>query len=116
MNLLLKTSERALISFSSQELHGIASALGEVCAAANVGDDEFRGRFGADRSLFVDLRERLLAELKPQLRTYELVNAWAEPASVMVRAITVHGDPVEMSTSEAEGFLGKLKAAIEQAS
>jgi hypothetical protein len=62
------------------------------------------------------LQEQLLLEPTPQQRAYESVNAWSEPASVMVRAVTVHGDPVEMSTSEAESFVSDLKAAIEQAS
>jgi hypothetical protein len=62
-----------------------------------------------------------LASLRAQTETCpisddpEFVDAWADDASVQVRAITVHADPVDMGTEEARDFAQRILAAIDVA-
>ena len=116
MNLLLQTTERALISLTSDELLGLMNALNEVCNGVHIPDSEFETRLGASRHVLSELHSKLSSEVPPQLRAYEVVDVYAEPASLMVRAVSVFGDPVEMSTTEAMAFVDKLELAIKAAS
>jgi hypothetical protein len=65
--------------------------------------------------------EQYLAYLRPQIETcsvsdnYELVDAWADGASVQVRAITVHADPVDMGTEEARDYARRILDAANAA-
>lgn len=116
MNLILQTSERTLVSLSKDELFGVANALNEVCNGIDIPDTEFRTRLGVDRSLLIELHQRLIAKPEESVCKYERVDVWPEPASVMVRAVSVYGGPVEMSTSEAEALIEQLRQSIAAAS
>jgi hypothetical protein len=116
MNHVLHTSKRTLVSLSSEELLGLVNALNEVCNGINVPETEFQTRLGVSKALLFELHQGLLAEPDESALKYERVDAWAEPASVMVRAVSVFGDAVEMSTLEAEAFISQVQQAIETAS
>ena len=116
MNLLLQTNERTLISLTSDELLGLTNALNEVCNGAYIPDSEFETRLGSSRHVLTELLSKLSTEVPSQLGDYEVVDVYAEPASIMVRAVSVFGDPVEMSTTEALAFVDKLELAIRAAS
>ena len=113
MNIVLQTSERALLSISSQELVGLVNALNEVCNGIHISDSEFNSRLGVDRTLLASLHQELLAQSSEPAGEFQRVDVWAEPAFVMLRAISVYGDPVEMSTSEAEALVGQLQRSIQ---
>jgi len=117
MHLVLKSGERSLVSLSNDELLGIVNALNEVCNGVGIPDAAFSTRIGVDRAFLQDLQRQLLAQPPEQLLRYELVSVWAEPtSSVMVRAVTAFGDPVEMNSSEAALLVSQLQSAIEEAS
>lgn len=101
---------------SRDELLGLANALNEVCNGIHIPDTEFQSRLGVDQALLIELHKRLLAEPDESVCKYERGDVWAEPASVMVRAVSVYGGPVEMSTSEAETLVEQLRQSIEAAS
>ena len=116
MNIVLQTSDRTLLSLSSDELLGVVNALNEVCNGVHISDGDFQSRLGVDRTFLNDLHQALLAEPHNAVRKYQCIDVWAEPASVMVRAVSAYGDPVEMSTKEAEDFVEELRKCIEVAS
>lgn len=116
MNIVLQTSERTLLSVSAQELVGLINALNEVCNGVHIPDSEVGSRLGVDRAFLASLHQELLAQPSEPAAEFQRVDVWAEPASVMLRAISVYGDPVEMSTSEAEALVGQLQQSIEAAS
>jgi hypothetical protein len=116
MNLLLQTQERALISLSSEELVSLANTLNEVCNGIHIDDDELESRLGTSRKALLELHATLLSKMDVTTQKYELVEAFPAPASVMVRAISVYGDPVELSTSEAQKLVDDLQQALQVAS
>ena len=116
MNILLQTQERALISVSSAQLVSLANALNEICNGIQIGEGEFESRIGAPRKTLLELHATLLSKMDVTEQEYELVEVYPEPASVMVRAVSVYGDPVELSTSEAQKLVDDLKQAIQVAS
>lgn len=117
MHLVLKSGERSLVSLSNDELQGIVNALNEVCNGVGIPDAAFSTRIGVDRAFLQDLQRQLLAQPPEQLLRRELVSVWAEPtSSVMLRAITAFGDPVEMNAPEAALLVSQLQTAIEEAS
>jgi hypothetical protein len=116
MNRVLQTSERVLISLSAEELLGVVNALNEVCNGIHIHEAEFTSRLGVARSVLEDLHKGLLAAPAEAFASYECLDVWAEPASVMVRAVSVYGDAVELSTTEAETLVNRLKTSIEAAS
>lgn len=116
MNVVLKTGERTLVSLSADEVLGIANALNEVCNGVHISDAEFSTRLGVQRAALADLLRQFNSEPAEAVRKYELVDVWAEPASLMLRSVTVFGDAVEMSTSEAKSVVCQLEGAIAAAS
>jgi len=116
VNLLLQTEDRTLISLSSSELVSLANALNEVCNGAHIGEREFESRLGTSRKELLALHSALLAKVDSPNQEYEVIAVHPEPASVMVRAISVWGDPVELSTAEAQRLIETLQNAIQAAS
>lgn len=116
MNLLLKTDERALLSLSNAELLGLVNALNEVCNGLHIAESEFESRLGTPRQSLKALHAALLQQSEAAASAYEIVQVFPEPASVMVRAISVYGDPVELSTAEAQKLANDLVQAIDAAS
>ncbi|HWA76842.1 MAG TPA: hypothetical protein VG937_31125 [Polyangiaceae bacterium] len=98
MNLTHRTRYQALVSLSSTELGLIEQALARLDSPD---------------------AQQCLASLRSQTETRtvsddaEFVDAWADGASVQVRAITVHADPVDMGTEEARDFARRILSAAD---
>jgi hypothetical protein len=116
MNFVLQTTDRFLASLSRDELGGISNALNEVCNGVHIEDAEFQTRLGVTRSFLQQvlstIGRHLVATSEP---ADESTSAWADGASVQVRAISVFGDPVDMSTDEARAFAALINDAISEA-
>ena len=116
MNFILQTSERLLVSLSREELRGISNALNEVCNGIHIDEAEFQTRLGVTRSFLqqalTTIGGRLVATPEPN---YDCATAWADGASVQIRAISVFGDPVDMGADGARDFAALITDAITQA-
>jgi hypothetical protein len=112
MNLLLQSGERTLVSLSAEELLGITNALNEVCHGIQIPESEFQARVGVTREFLVGTLAALRAEAHPSRRASELVSAWEDHGSVMVRVVTAFGDPVEMGETAVTEFAEQLRQAI----
>jgi hypothetical protein len=105
MNMIMRTRARALLSISPEELAAIQEALAEAGASAAV--------------------RQCLAELNAQLESCplsetedadaDLLNVWADGASVQVRAITAYADPVDLGSEEAREFAARILACAAEA-
>ncbi|MCY3003059.1 MAG: hypothetical protein NTV21_14750 [Planctomycetota bacterium] len=112
MHTVLRTPNQALISLTNAEMLVLTDILRHARHHRDLGESEFRLRFGADRESASALHDAMLAT--PRQQQLETAEVWAEPgSSVMLRAITVHGDPVELSEHEAREFAERLRQAIE---
>ena len=116
MKFVLQTGDRFLVSFSREELGGISNALNEVCNGVHIDDTEFQTRLGVTREFLQQaltaIGARLVTTPEP---TYDCATAWADAASVQIRAISVFGDPVDMSVDQARDFAALVNDAITQA-
>jgi hypothetical protein len=100
MNIIHRTNDRVLLSLTSTEVEVIEQAL-------SLGASSSR----APECLAL-LREQLGS--RPVSEQPEIVSVWTDGASVQVRAITVHADPVDMGEAEARAFAHRiLKCASE---
>lgn len=114
MHIVLRTKDRALVSLTAEELLLITHGLGQATDQRDLGDAEFRRRFGGERAKVAALHGALLESSPERRQEIETAEVWAEPGrSVMLKAISVDGDPVELSTDEAREFAERLRAAIE---
>lgn len=46
---------------------------------------------------------------------WDVMNAWEDGGAVLVRAISVHGDPLDMSSEEARRFAAQIVKAADAA-
>lgn len=114
MHTVLRTPDQALISLTNAEMLVLTDILRHAGHHRELGASEFRLRFGADRESVSELHDAMLASARQQ--ELETAEVWAEPGcSVMLRVITVHGDPVELSAHEAREFAERLHKSIEAA-
>lgn len=114
MHTVLRTPDRALISLSHAEMLVLTDILRHAAQHRELGEPEYRLRFGADIESVSALRDAMLAPARRQ--DLETADVWAEPgSSVKLRVITVHGDPVELSVHEARVFAERLHRSIEAA-
>lgn len=116
MNVVLNSSERALVSLSRDELLAMNNALNEICNGLHIDDRDFETRVGINRSAVAELLAEVGAALDASAATPEVAHVWSESGAVMVKAITVFGDPVELGEREAAAFAGDLTRAREDAS
>jgi len=116
MNFVLQSSDQTLLSISAEELRGVTNALNEVCNGIHIPEASFQTRLGVSREFLSSLLGALLAEPHPTRRGSDLANAWAEHGAVMVRAISVFGDPIEMGETQSAAFSEQLRQAIAEAS
>ena len=100
MNLTHRTRDQALVSLSTKELGLIQQALARLDSPEA-------------QQCLASLRSQ--AETRPVSDDLEFVDAWADGASVQVRAITVHADPVDMGTEEARAFARRILTAADVA-
>ena len=100
MNVIRRTRERVLVSLTTAELDTVEQALARSTSSA------------AAQECLAQLRSRL-GELQISDDS-ELLDAWADGASVQVRAITAHGDPVDMGTDEARAFVERIREAVNE--
>jgi hypothetical protein len=116
MNIVLKSNDRTLLSISSEELLGLTNALNEVCNGIHISKTEFETRLGVSRQLLTDLLKQLNSEPHAARRAPELLDFWVDQGSVMIQAISVFGDPVEMGETQSSELAELLKKAITDAS
>lgn len=98
MHVVAQHQDRILLSIGTGDLHVLIAALaGQSSTEA----------------------QRLLSQLQSELvrarQASELVEAWADHGSVQVRAITVHGDPLDLSEVEARAFAARILTAADEA-
>ena len=115
MKIVLRTEKQILLTLSSEEICGIATALNEVCNGIDIEDSEFETRLGASRESLRGILSSINETPHDSSRAYERSDVWEEIGVVMVRVLSVFGDPVEMNTTEATEFVATLQNAITQA-
>jgi hypothetical protein len=116
MHLIRKTKQRYLVSLTPEELTGISNALNEVCNGVDIGDAEFQTRLGHPRSQLAGILHQLgEAFAAADADSMEVADVWSDGGSVQVRAISVSGDPVDMSTEEALSFAGLITRCAHEA-
>ena len=115
MNKVLGTADRTLLSITTEELVAVMNALNKVCNGVQIEDWEFQTRLGVTRESLRALLRDLKLDPHPAHQASELLEAWGD-GGVMVRAISVYGDPLEVGEAEAQAFAEQLKTAIRQAS
>jgi hypothetical protein len=116
MNFVLQSNQSSLLSVSPEELLAVTNALNEVCNGIDIPDAEFQTRIGVSREFLATLLGRLLGEVHPDRLAPQIAHVWTDHGSLMVRAVTAFGDPVEMGESEAAEFSKQLRQAIAAAS
>ena len=116
MHTVLRTPECLLLSLSSQELTALSNVVNEVCNGVHTADAEFETRLGVSRQALLGLLSAINAEPHPSRCVAQLLTAWEDQGAVMVRALSVYGDPVELGETEAGEFAAQLARAIQDAS
>jgi hypothetical protein len=94
MNIIHRTREAALISVTSAELEAIEQALATSTSST------------AAQECLARLRKDLGS--RPVLAEHDILNVRADGAAVLVRAISVYSDPVDMSSEEARAFAQRI--------
>jgi hypothetical protein len=116
MHLIRKTKQRYLVSLTPEELTGISNALNEVCNGVDIADAEFQTRLGYSRSRLTSILQQLgEAFAAADANSMEVSDAWSDAGSVQVRAISVSGDPVDMSAEEALSFAALITRCAHEA-
>jgi hypothetical protein len=94
MKVVYRTQARILLSVTADELACIKQGLAES------------GAIGPARLCLDQLDTEL--DTHPVSDGDELLQAWADGASVQVRAITAFGDPADLGTEEAREFATRI--------
>jgi hypothetical protein len=94
MNIVVRTGDRTLLSLATTKLEVIEQALDQSGASE------------AAKDCLARLREQLGS--RPMSGGNDSVEVWADGASIQVRAITAHGDPVDMGSEEARDFARRI--------
>lgn len=116
MNLIHKTKQRYLVSLTPDELTGISNALNEVCNGVHIADAEFQTRLGHPRSELAAILQRIGEFFAADnADSMEILDTWSDGATVQVRAISVSGDPVDMSTEDALSFATQITRCAHEA-
>ena len=116
MNLIHKTKQRYLVSFTPEELTGIVNALNEVCNGVLIADGEFQARFGHTRLELANILQRFGESFAADnADSMEIAEAWSDGGSIQIRAISVSGDPVDMNAEEALSFAAIITRCAHEA-
>ena len=111
MNLVLANANRLLISVSRDALVGINNAVNEICNDGDLDDSEFQTRLGCSRAELREVLRGISGALSAApASSSELVSSVRDGSAVQVRAISVFGDPIDMSGDEARAFAEDLLA------
>jgi hypothetical protein len=98
MNTVIAAKTQFLVSLSSEELTALANCANEVLHNSTVDEHDCATRVGIDheklRSLHRDLITAIDSEKAPDT---EVFDAWHDGASIQIRAISVFGDPADLS-------------------
>jgi hypothetical protein len=116
MHLTRKTKQQYLVSLTEAELTGMSNALNEVCNGVHIDDVEFQTRLGyncAELALILQGLGECIAA--PNAGSMETAEAWSDAGAVQVRAISVSGDPVDMSADEARAFAASITRCAHEA-
>jgi hypothetical protein len=116
MNLVLRSSDCALLSITAEELVTLSNALNEVCNGIHIDDRDFQTRVGVDRGVAIEMLRRIGLAINAPVSDGEIAQTWSDSGTVMVKAITAFGDPVELSEPESRDFAESLATAIREAS
>lgn len=100
MHVVAQHQGRVLLSFGADDFQALTEALAARATA------EVRHKV-----LLARIRDALLGARQ----TDELADAWADGGSVQVKAITIFGDPLDMSSEEARAFAARISSAATQA-
>lgn len=100
MNTVIKTKDRALISIDNDEMLIIVNALNEVINNSDIDEVDCHTRIGVDLKRLKEMQQTAIKLLKSTEYKYEVASVWKDGESVQVKAITVHGDPIDMDRDE----------------
>lgn len=116
MRVVLANAARLLVSIPREKLVGMSNAVNAICNGVDIDPTEFESRLGLSREELVQILDelRMLVNL-PGKPTYDTLSVWADGASVQVRAITVHGDPIDMGTEQAREFASEICDTVKKA-
>ncbi len=115
MKTVLRTQTRVLLSLSAEELTGIANAINEVCNGVAIQDSEFQTRLGVSRSFLQALIQAMPSQEASPTEPDQAVAVWEDCGSVMLKAFTAFGDPVELGERESKDLLEKFAQAVKAA-
>lgn len=104
MHIITRGSGRILASFEEAEQRLLLEALGALAE-----------RGGRSAAVADELAARLREGCATAPIVPELTSAWADGASVQVRAIAASGDPVDMGSDEARDFAVEVLRAVREA-
>ena len=116
MKAVLRATGRTLLSLSDLELITLSNALNEVCNGVHIGEVDFQTRVGVARAEAISVLAKMTAVIDAPAVAFDVAEAWADSGVVMVRAVSVFGDPVELGEAGARQFAQKLTEAIRDAS
>jgi hypothetical protein len=116
MHTVLRAPDRTLLSLSEEDLTVLSNAVNEICNGVHIADSEFETRLGTSRAALRTLLADIWAVPHPSRQHAELLGAWVDQGAVMVRALNVYGDAIELGETAAREFAAQLNQAIQDAS
>jgi hypothetical protein len=112
MHKVLADEVRTLLSLSTEELAAVTHAVRYASERAQLTEEEYTAAFGVGPGTMLGLHTVLCAEPPESRRTSELIEAWEDHGTVMVRVMNCFGDPVEFGEREISQFSERLQQAI----
>jgi len=101
MKSVLSAAAQHLVSLSFDELLALANCLNEVLHNSDIDADDCGTRIGVGLEALAALHRDLKAELdRPAASQAEVFEAWRDGESAQIRAISVFGDPADLSLDE----------------
>ena len=100
MNIVIKSVDRALISLSGDEILAIANAMNECINNSNIVDADCYSRIGIQYEKLKELHKLFSSLLQARISEPEIAQVWKDGSSIQLKAISVFGDPVDMSEDE----------------
>ncbi len=115
MHIILQSEEQTLLAVSAEERDALVRVLDAASREGPGRDPAQPAGSGVRPELLRGLLGSLKAQPHPARRGHEQVHVQADQGSVMLRAITVFGDPVELNETEARALDKRLQQAIAEA-
>lgn len=103
MKAVVATADRLLVSLSRDEVSALVNCASEVLHNSNLDERDCGSRIGIEHSELTTLLQQLAAALdEPLTPQTEIFDAWADGVSIQLRAISVFGDPADLSGDEVK--------------